>query len=249
MRKSGSCPKREDYAWKNLKDIYDAMQSQYEINTPLSLQMDKHTHTSLGFGHQELVVLVGNSKSYLDHSYQGRKRFRTPHSHLPKTSLRLRMLNLEEGTPNCDINRIGPQVCNQADVPRCLVTMIRLLNWQVLSRFLWVVAPSLKDGRMRIAISEVNSESRWIWWWLTDQFYRIFSSEDLNIVWNLQWTSWTSQKMLWFTVLNVPAHQRMLSFYQYGAFGRKSPKKEKRYFDPQRNALKNRRATISLGYI
>lgn len=239
--------KREDYAWKKTqKDIYDAMQSlEYEINT-LFTSNGQTPFTSLGFGLGTSRFEREIQKAILNIRIKGLgSEHRT--AIFPKLIFTLkRGLNLEEGTPNYDIKQLALECATKRMYPDVLsydkivdltgsfkVPMgcrSFLQGWKDES------GVEVNSGRMNLGVVTVNlprialeSEGD------MNKFWEIFN-ERMNI----------AEDALVYRVERTkeatPANAPIL--YQYGAFGHRLGKEES-----VDQLFKNRRATVSLGYI
>ena len=239
--------KREDYAWKKTqKDIYDAMQSlEYEINT-LFTSNGQTPFTSLGFGLGTNRFEREIQKAILNIRIKGLgSEHRT--AIFPKLIFTLkRGLNLEEGTPNYDIKQLALECATKRMYPDVLSydKIIELTGSFKVPMGCRSFLQGWKDengvevnsGRMNLGVVTVNlprialeSEGD------MNKFWEIFN-ERMNI----------AEDALVYRVERTkeatPANAPIL--YQYGAFGHRLSKEES--VDP---LFKNRRATVSLGYI
>ena len=239
--------KREDYAWKKTqKDIYDAMQSlEYEINT-LFTSNGQTPFTSLGFGLGTNRFEREIQKAILTIRIKGLgSEHRT--AIFPKLIFTLkRGLNLEEGTPNYDIKQLALECATKRMYPDVLSydKIIELTGSFKVPMGCRSFLQGWKDengvevnsGRMNLGVVTVNlprialeSEGD------MNKFWEIFN-ERMNI----------AEDALVYRVERTkeatPANAPIL--YQYGAFGRRLGKEESVDL-----LFKNRRATISLGYI
>ena len=239
--------KREDYAWKKAqKDIYDAMQSlEYEINT-LFTSNGQTPFTSLGFGLGTNRFEREIQKAILNIRIKGLgSEHRT--AIFPKLIFTLkRGLNLEEGTPNYDIKQLALECATKRMYPDVLSydKIIELTGSFKVPMGCRSFLQGWKDengvevnsGRMNLGVVTVNlprialeSEGD------MNKFWEIFN-ERMNI----------AEDALVYRVERskeaTPANAPIL--YQYGAFGRRLGKDES-----VDQLFKNRRATISLGYI
>ncbi|HFI0150923.1 TPA: anaerobic ribonucleoside-triphosphate reductase [Streptococcus suis] len=239
--------KREDYARaKTQKDIYDAMQSlEYEINT-LFTSNGQTPFTSLGFGLGTSWFEREIQKAILNIRIKGLGREgRT--AIFPKLIFTVkRGLNLEPDSPNYDIKQLAIECATKRMYPDMLsydkiveltgsfkVPMgcrSFLQGWQDEN------GQDVTSGRMNLGVVTVNlpriaMESAGD----MDKFWEIFA-ERMAI----------AQDALVYRVERVkeatPANAPIL--YQYGAFGKRLAKT-----DAVDEVFKNRRATISLGYI
>ena len=239
--------KREDYAWKKTqKDIYDAMQSlEYEINT-LFTSNGQTPFTSLGFGlgtnrfEREIQTAILNIRI---------KGLGSEHrtAIFPKLIFTLkRGLNLEEGTPNYDIKQLALECATKRMYPDVLSydKIVDLTGSFKVPMGCRSFLQGWKDengvevnsGRMNLGVVTVNlprialeSEGD------MTKFWEIFN-ERMNI----------AEDALVYRVERTkeatPANAPIL--YQYGAFGHRLGKEES-----VDQLFKNRRATVSLGYI
>ena len=239
--------KREDYAWKKTqKDIYDAMQSlEYEINT-LFTSNGQTPFTSLGFGlgtsrfEREIQTAILNIRI---------KGLGSEHrtAIFPKLIFTLkRGLNLEEGTPNYDIKQLALECATKRMYPDVLSydKIVDLTGSFKVPMGCRSFLQGWKDengvevnsGRMNLGVVTVNlprialeSEGD------MNKFWEIFN-ERMNI----------AEDALVYRVERTkeatPANAPIL--YQYGAFGHRLGKEES-----VDQLFKNRRATVSLGYI
>ena len=239
--------KREDYAWKKTqKDIYDAMQSlEYEINT-LFTSNGQTPFTSLGFGLGTNRFEREIQKAILNIRIKGLgSEHRT--AIFPKLIFTLkRGLNLEEGTPNYDIKHLALECATKRMYPDVLSydKIIELTGSFKVPMGCRSFLQGWKDengvevnsGRMNLGVVTVNlprialeSEGD------MNKFWEIFN-ERMNI----------AEDALVYRVERTkeatPANAPIL--YQYGAFGHRLGKEES-----VDQLFKNRRATVSLGYI
>ena len=239
--------KREDYAWKKTqKDIYDAMQSlEYEINT-LFTSNGQTPFTSLGFGLGTSRFEREIQKTILTIRIKGLgSEHRT--AIFPKLIFTLkRGLNLEEGTPNYDIKQLALECATKRMYPDVLSydKIIELTGSFKVPMGCRSFLQGWKDengvevnsGRMNLGVVTVNlprialeSEGD------MNKFWEIFN-ERMNI----------AEDALVYRVERTkeatPANAPIL--YQYGAFGHRLGKEEN-----VDQLFKNRRATVSLGYI
>ena len=239
--------KREDYAWKKTqKDIYDAIQSlEYEINT-LFTSNGQTPFTSLGFGLGTSRFEREIQKAILNIRIKGLgSEHRT--AIFPKLIFTLkRGLNLEEGTPNYDIKQLALECATKRMYPDVLSydKIIELTGSFKVPMGCRSFLQGWKDengvevnsGRMNLGVVTVNlprialeSEGD------LNKFWEIFN-ERMNI----------AEDALVYRVERTkeatPANAPIL--YQYGAFGRRLGKEES-----VDQLFKNRRATVSLGYI
>ena len=239
--------KREDYAWKKTqKDIYDAMQSlEYEINT-LFTSNGQTPFTSLGFGLGTGRFEREIQKAILNIRIKGLgSEHRT--AIFPKLIFTLkRGLNLEEGTPNYDIKQLALECATKRMYPDVLSydKIVDLTGSFKVPMGCRSFLQGWKDengvevnsGRMNLGVVTVNlprialeSEGD------MNKFWEIFN-ERMNI----------AEDALVYRVERTkeatPANAPIL--YQYGAFGHPLGKEES-----VDQLFKNRRATVSLGYI
>lgn len=239
--------KREDYAWKKTqKDIYDAMQSlEYEINT-LFTSNGQTPFTSLGFGLGTNRFEREIQKAILNIRIKGLgSEHRT--AIFPKLIFTLkRGLNLEEGTPNYDIKQLALECATKRMYPDVLSydKIVELTGSFKVPMGCRSFLQGWKDengvevnsGRMNLGVVTVNlprialeSEGD------MNKFWEIFN-ERMNI----------AEDALVYRVERTkeatPANAPIL--YQYGAFGHRLGKEEN-----VDQLFKNRRATVSLGYI
>ena len=239
--------KREDYAWKKTqKDIYDAMQSlEYEINT-LFTSNGQTPFTSLGFGLGTSRFEREIQKAILNIRIKGLgSEHRT--AIFPKLIFTLkRGLNLEEGTPNYDIKQLALECATKRMYPDVLSydKVVDLTGSFKVPMGCRSFLQGWKDengvevnsGRMNLGVVTVNlprialeSEGD------MNKFWEIFN-ERMNI----------AEDALVYRVERTkeatPANAPIL--YQYGAFGHRLGKEES-----VDQLFKNRRATVSLGYI
>ncbi|WP_269797513.1 anaerobic ribonucleoside-triphosphate reductase [Streptococcus sp. SM5] len=239
--------KREDYAWKKTqKDIYDAMQSlEYEINT-LFTSNGQTPFTSLGFGLGTSRFEREIQKAILTIRIKGLgSEHRT--AIFPKLIFTLkRGLNLEEGTPNYDIKQLALECATKRMYPDVLSydKIVDLTGSFKVPMGCRSFLQGWKDengvevnsGRMNLGVVTVNlprialeSEGD------MNKFWEIFN-ERMNI----------AEDALVYRVERTkeatPANAPIL--YQYGAFGHRLGKEES-----VDQLFKNRRATVSLGYI
>lgn len=239
--------KQEDYARaKTQKDIYDAMQSlEYEINT-LFTSNGQTPFTSLGFGLGTSWFEREIQKAILNIRIKGLGREgRT--AIFPKLIFTVkRGLNLEPDSPNYDIKQLAVECATKRMYPDMLsydkiveltgsfkVPMgcrSFLQGWQDEN------GQDVTSGRMNLGVVTVNLprialESGGS----QEKFWEIFA-ERMAI----------AKDALVYRVERVkeatPANAPIL--YQYGAFGKRLAKT-----DAVDEVFKNRRATVSLGYI
>ena len=239
--------KREEYAWKKTqKDIYDAMQSlEYEINT-LFTSNGQTPFTSLGFGLGTNRFEREIQKAILNIRIKGLgSEHRT--AIFPKLIFTLkRGLNLEEGSPNYDIKQLALECATKRMYPDVLSydKIVELTGSFKVPMGCRSFLQGWKDengvevnsGRMNLGVVTVNlprialeSEGD------MNKFWEIFNerrniAEDA-LVYRVERTKEAT-----------PANAPIL--YQYGAFGRRLGKEES-----VDELFKNRRATVSLGYI
>ena len=239
--------KRQEYAWqKTQKDIYDAMQSlEYEINT-LFTSNGQTPFTSLGFGLGTSRFEREIQKAILNIRIKGLgSEHRT--AIFPKLIFTLkRGLNLEEGSPNYDIKQLALECATKRMYPDVLSydKIVELTGSFKVPMGCRSFLQGWKDengvevnsGRMNLGVVTVNlprialeSEGD------MNKFWEIFN-ERMNI----------AEDALVYRVERTkeatPANAPIL--YQYGAFGCRLGKEES-----VDQLFKNRRATISLGYI
>ena len=239
--------KQEDYAWnKTQKDIYDAMQSlEYEINT-LFTSNGQTPFTSLGFGLGTSRFEREIQKAILNIRIKGLgSEHRT--AIFPKLIFTLKSgLNLEEGTPNYDIKQLALECATKRMYPDVLSydKIVDLTGSFKVPMGCRSFLQGWKDengvevnsGRMNLGVVTVNlprialeSEGD------MNKFWEIFN-ERMNI----------AEDALVYRVERTkeatPANAPIL--YQYGAFGHRLGKEES-----VDQLFKNRRATVSLGYI
>ncbi|EFN98405.1 anaerobic ribonucleoside-triphosphate reductase [Streptococcus mitis SK564] len=239
--------KREDYAWKKTqKNIYDAMQSlEYEINT-LFTSNGQTPFTSLGFGLGTNRFEREIQKAILNIRINGLgSEHRT--AIFPKLIFTLkRGLNLEEGTPNYDIKQLALECATKRMYPDVLSydKIVELTGSFKVPMGCRSFLQGWKDengvevnsGRMNLGVVTVNlprialeSDGD------MNKFWEIFN-ERMNI----------AEDSLVYRVERTkeatPANAPIL--YQYGAFGHRLGKEES-----VDQLFKNRRATVSLGYI
>ena len=239
--------KRQEYAWKKTqKDIYDAMQSlEYEINT-LFTSNGQTPFTSLGFGLGTNRFEREIQKAILNIRIKGLgSEHRT--AIFPKLIFTLkRGFNLEEGSPNYDIKQLALECATKRMYPDVMSydKIVELTGSFKVPMGCRSFLQGWKDengvevnsGRMNLGVVTVNlprialeSEGD------MNKFWEIFN-ERMNI----------AEDALVYRVERTkeatPANAPIL--YQYGAFGRRLGKEES-----VDQLFKNRRATISLGYI
>ncbi|MBM7314446.1 anaerobic ribonucleoside-triphosphate reductase [Streptococcus suis] len=239
--------KQEDYARaKTQKDIYDAMQSlEYEINT-LFTSNGQTPFTSLGFGLGTSWFEREIQKAILNIRIKGLGREgRT--AIFPKLIFTVkRGLNLEADSPNYDIKQLAVECATKRMYPDMLSydKIIELTGSFKVPMGCRSFLQGWKDengqdvtsGRMNLGVVTVNLprialESGGS----QEKFWEIFA-ERMAI----------AKDALVYRVERVkeaiPANAPIL--YQYGAFGKRLAKT-----DAVDEVFKNRRATISLGYI
>ncbi|MBL6537917.1 anaerobic ribonucleoside-triphosphate reductase [Streptococcus suis] len=239
--------KQEDYARaKTQKDIYDAMQSlEYEINT-LFTSNGQTPFTSLGFGLGTSWFEREIQKAILNIRIKGLGREgRT--AIFPKLIFTVkRGLNLEPDSPNYDIKQLAVECATKRMYPDMLSydKIVELTGSFKVPMGCRSFLQGWKDengqdvtsGRMNLGVVTVNlpriaMESAGD----MDKFWEIFA-ERMAI----------AKDALVYRVERVkeaiPANAPIL--YQYGAFGKRLAKT-----DAVDEVFKNRRATISLGYI
>ncbi|HFU4217445.1 TPA: anaerobic ribonucleoside-triphosphate reductase [Streptococcus suis] len=239
--------KQEDYARaKTQKDIYDAMQSlEYEINT-LFTSNGQTPFTSLGFGLGTSWFEREIQKAILNIRIKGLGREgRT--AIFPKLIFTVkRGLNLEPDSPNYDIKQLAIECATKRMYPDMLsydkiveltgsfkVPMgcrSFLQGWQDEN------GQDVTSGRMNLGVVTVNLPR-----------IAMESAGDINKFWEIFAERMAIAKdALVYRVERVkeatPANAPIL--YQYGAFGKRLAKT-----DAVDEVFKNRRATISLGYI
>lgn len=239
--------KQEDYARaKTQKDIYDAMQSlEYEINT-LFTSNGQTPFTSLGFGLGTSWFEREIQKAILNIRIKGLGREgRT--AIFPKLIFTVkRGLNLEPDSPNYDIKQLAIECATKRMYPDMLsydkiveltgsfkVPMgcrSFLQGWQDEN------GQDVTSGRMNLGVVTVNLPR-----------IAMESAGDINKFWEIFAERMVIAKdALVYRVERVkeaiPANAPIL--YQYGAFGKRLAKT-----DAVDEVFKNRRATISLGYI
>ncbi|RLV15993.1 anaerobic ribonucleoside-triphosphate reductase [Streptococcus iniae] len=239
--------KREEYAYeKTQKDIYDAMQSlEYEINT-LFTSNGQTPFTSLGFGLGTSWFEREIQKAILEIRIKGLgSEHRT--AIFPKLIFTVkRGLNLETDSPNYDIKQLALECASKRMYPDMLSydKIIDLTGSFKAPMGCRSFLQGWKDedgndvtsGRMNLGVvtlnlpriaMEANGDM--------DKFWELFE-ERLSI----------GKDALVYRVERVkeatPANAPIL--YQYGAFGKRLEKTG--HVD---ELFKNRRATISLGYI
>lgn len=239
--------RQEEYARaKTQKDIYDAMQSlEYEINT-LFTSNGQTPFTSLGFGLGTSWFEREIQKAILNIRIKGLGREgRT--AIFPKLIFTVkRGLNLEPTSPNYDIKQLAVECATKRMYPDMLSydKIVELTGSFKVPMGCRSFLQGWKDengqdvtsGRMNLGVVTVNlpriaMESAGD----MDKFWEIFA-ERMAI----------AKDALVYRVERVkeatPANAPIL--YQYGAFGKRLAKT-----DAVDEVFKNRRATISLGYI
>ncbi|MGQ7661265.1 anaerobic ribonucleoside-triphosphate reductase [Streptococcus suis] len=239
--------KQEEYARaKTQKDIYDAMQSlEYEINT-LFTSNGQTPFTSLGFGLGTSWFEREIQKAILNIRIKGLGREgRT--AIFPKLIFTVkRGLNLEPDSPNYDIKQLAIECATKRMYPDVLSydKIVELTGSFKVPMGCRSFLQGWKDengqdvtsGRMNLGVVTVNlpriaMESAGD----KDKFWEIFA-ERMAI----------AKDALIYRVERVkeatPANAPIL--YQYGAFGKRLAKT-----DAVDEVFKNRRATVSLGYI
>ncbi|NQN53458.1 anaerobic ribonucleoside-triphosphate reductase [Streptococcus suis] len=239
--------KQEDYARvKTQKDIYDAMQSlEYEINT-LFTSNGQTPFTSLGFGLGTSWFEREIQKAILNIRIKGLGREgRT--AIFPKLIFTVkRGLNLEPNSPNYDIKQLAVECATKRMYPDMLsydkiveltgsfkVPMgcrSFLQGWQDEN------GQDVTSGRMNLGVVTVNLPR-----------IAMESAGDMDKFWDVFAERMAIAKdALVYRVERVkeatPANAPIL--YQYGAFGKRLAKT-----DAVDEVFKNRRATVSLGYI
>ena len=239
--------KREEYAWKKTqKDIYDAMQSlEYEINT-LFTSNGQTPFTSLGFGLGTSRFEREIQKAILNIRIKGLgSEHRT--AIFPKLIFTLkRGLNLEEGTPNYDIKQLALECATKRMYPDILSydKIIELTGSFKVPMGCRSFLQGWKDengvevnsGRMNLGVVTLNlpriaieSDGNF------EKFWRIFDERAQIVKDALVYRIDRTKEA-------TPANAPIL--YQYGAFGKRlNPT------DSVDEAFKNRRATVSFGYI
>ncbi|HEM4136655.1 TPA: anaerobic ribonucleoside-triphosphate reductase [Streptococcus suis] len=239
--------KQEEYARaKTQKDIYDAMQSlEYEINT-LFTSNGQTPFTSLGFGLGTSWFEREIQKAILNIRIKGLGREgRT--AIFPKLIFTVKCgLNLEPDSPNYDIKQLAIECATKRMYPDMLSydKIVELTGSFKVPMGCRSFLQGWKDengqdvtsGRMNLGVVTVNlpriaMESAGD----KDKFWEIFA-ERMAI----------AKDALIYRVERVkeatPANAPIL--YQYGAFGKRLAKT-----DAVDEVFKNRRATVSLGYI
>lgn len=239
--------KREEYAYeKTRKDIYDAMQSlEYEINT-LFTSNGQTPFTSLGFGLGKSWFEREIQKAILEIRIKGLgSEHRT--AIFPKLIFTLkRGLNLEEDSPNYDIKQLALECATKRMYPDMLsydkiVDLTGSFKAPMGCRsFLqgWKDenGQDVTSGRMNLGVVTLNLPR-----------IALESNGDMDKFWELfNERVAIGKDALVYRVERVkeatPANAPIL--YQYGAFGKRLTKS-----DHVDELFKNRRATISLGYI
>ncbi|SUO88454.1 anaerobic ribonucleoside-triphosphate reductase [Streptococcus uberis] len=239
--------KREEYAYeKTKKDIYDAMQSlEYEINT-LFTSNGQTPFTSLGFGLGKSWFEREIQKAILEIRIKGLgSEHRT--AIFPKLIFTLkRGLNLEEDSPNYDIKQLALECATKRMYPDMLsydkiVDLTGSFKAPMGCRsFLqgWKDenGQDVTSGRMNLGVVTLNLPR-----------IALESNGDMDKFWELfNERVAIGKDALVYRVERVkeatPANAPIL--YQYGAFGKRLAKS-----DHVDELFKNRRATISLGYI
>ncbi|MGT0980874.1 anaerobic ribonucleoside-triphosphate reductase [Streptococcus pyogenes] len=239
--------KRESYAFeKTQKDIYDAMQSlEYEINT-LFTSNGQTPFTSLGFGLGTSWFEHEIQKAILTIRINGLgSEYRT--AIFPKLIFTVkRGLNLEPDSPNYDIKTLALECATKRMYPDMLSydKIIDLTGSfkspmgcrSFLQGWKDENGQDVTSGRMNLGVVTLNlpriaMESNGD----MDKFWELFNERML-----------ISKDALIYRVERVteakPANAPIL--YQYGAFGKRLEKTGN-----VNDLFKNRRATVSLGYI
>ncbi|HEM3702995.1 TPA: anaerobic ribonucleoside-triphosphate reductase [Streptococcus suis] len=239
--------KQEDYARaKTQKDIYDAMQSlEYEINT-LFTSNGQTPFTSLGFGLGTSWFEREIQKAILNIRIKGLGREgRT--AIFPKLIFTVkRGLNLEPDSPNYDIKQLAIECATKRMYPDMLSydKIVELTGSFKVPMGCRSFLQGWKDengqdvtsGRMNLGVVTVNLPR-----------IAMESAGDINKFWEIFAERMSIAKdALVYRVERVkeatPANAPIL--YQYGAFGKRLAKT-----DAVDEVFKNRRATVSLGYI
>ncbi|HEM3716927.1 TPA: anaerobic ribonucleoside-triphosphate reductase [Streptococcus suis] len=239
--------KQEDYARaKTQKDIYDAMQSlEYEINT-LFTSNGQTPFTSLGFGLGTSWFEREIQKAILNIRIKGLGRDgRT--AIFPKLIFTVkRGLNLEPDSPNYDIKQLAIECATKRMYPDMLSydKIVELTGSFKVPMGCRSFLQGWKDengqdvtsGRMNLGVVTVNLPR-----------IAMESAGDINKFWEIFAERMSIAKdALVYRVERVkeaiPANAPIL--YQYGAFGKRLAKT-----DAVDEVFKNRRATVSLGYI
>ena len=239
--------KEEAYArQKTQKDIYDAMQSlEYEINT-LFTSNGQTPFTSLGFGLGTSWFEREIQKAILNIRIKGLgSEHRT--AIFPKLIFTLKSgINLEVGTPNYDIKQLAlecatkrmyPDVLSYDKIVELTGSFKAPMGCRSFLQGWWDEnGQEVNSGRMNLGVVTINLprialEAQGN----IEKFWDIFR-ERLAI----------AKDALAYRVERVkeasPANAPIL--YQYGAFGKRLPKT-----GSVDDLFKNRRATVSLGYI
>ncbi|WP_159548339.1 anaerobic ribonucleoside-triphosphate reductase [Streptococcus halichoeri] len=238
---------REQYALeKTKKDIYDAMQSlEYEINT-LFTSNGQTPFTSLGFGLGTSWFEREIQKAILEIRLKGLgSEHRT--AIFPKLIFTLkRGLNLEEGSPNYDIKQLALECATKRMYPDVLSydKIIDLTGSfkapmgcrSFLQGWKDENGQDVTSGRMNLGVVTMNLPR-----------VAMEANGDMDKFWQLFFERLAIAKdALVYRVERVkeatPANAPIL--YQYGAFGKRLSKNG--HVD---ELFKNRRATVSLGYI
>ncbi|MDY3824682.1 MAG: anaerobic ribonucleoside-triphosphate reductase [Streptococcus sp.] len=239
--------KHETYAReKTKKDIYDAMQSlEYEINT-LFTSNGQTPFTSLGFGLGTSWFEREIQKAILTIRIKGLgSENRT--AIFPKLIFTVkRGLNLEVGSPNYDIKQLAVECATKRMYPDMLSydKIVELTgSFKVpmgcrsfLQGWKDETGQDVTSGRMNLGVVTVNLprialESAGN----KEKFWEIFS-ERMGIAKDA--LVYRVERVKEATPSNAPI------LYQYGAFGKRLRKE-----DQVDQVFKNRRATVSLGYI
>ncbi|HEM6371934.1 TPA: anaerobic ribonucleoside-triphosphate reductase [Streptococcus suis] len=239
--------KQEVYARaKTQKDIYDAMQSlEYEINT-LFTSNGQTPFTSLGFGLGTSWFEREIQKAILNIRIKGLGREgRT--AIFPKLIFTVkRGLNLEPDSPNYDIKQLAIECATKRMYPDMLSydKIVELTGSFKVPMGCRSFLQGWKDengqdvtsGRMNLGVVTVNLPR-----------IAMESAGDINKFWEIFAERMAIAKdALVYRVERVkeatPANAPIL--YQYGAFGKRLAKT-----DAVDEVFKNRRATVSLGYI
>lgn len=239
--------KQEEYACaKTQKDIYDAMQSlEYEINT-LFTSNGQTPFTSLGFGLGTSWFEREIQKAILNIRMKGLGREgRT--AIFPKLIFTVkRGLNLEPDSPNYDIKQLAIECATKRMYPDMLSydKIVELTGSFKVPMGCRSFLQGWKDehgqdvtsGRMNLGVVTVNLPR-----------IAMESAGDMDKFWEIFAERMTIAKdALVYRVERVkeaiPANAPIL--YQYGAFGKRLAKT-----DAVDAVFKNRRATVSLGYI
>ncbi len=239
--------KQEEYAYiKTQKDIYDAMQSlEYEINT-LFTSNGQTPFTSLGFGLGTSWFEREIQKAILQIRINGLgSEHRT--AIFPKLIFTVkRGLNLEEDSPNYDIKQLALECATKRMYPDMLsydkiVELTGSFKAPMGCRsFLqgWKDENGIEvnSGRMNLGVVTLNLPR-----------IAMESNGDMDKFWELfEERMAIAKDALVYRVNRVkeasPANAPIL--YQYGAFGKRLEKNGN-----VDDLFKNRRATVSLGYI